>query len=972
MLIGKQSAYAQKNRQADWQQNVNYHIDVTLDDQKHILRGFETMEYVNNSPNNLDSIYIHLWPNAYKNDQTAFARQMLENGDTKFYFSKEESKGYIDSLDFFVNGKSCIWKFDDQHQDIAILLLDKPLKSGEKCKISSPFLVKIPEVFSRLGHEEQTYNITQWYPKPAVYDVNGWHPMPYLNQGEFYSEFGNFEVRITLPKNYIVAATGLLSNQSEEAFRNDKGKNTGVIENTHCKTPLKTVEFKQKNIHDFAWFASKNFGLIKDSITVSEQKVYCYVYSQNQKELNNSNVESIKTAIRYYSENAGVYPYQNVSVVKSELKAGGGMEYPMITICDILTKEVIIHEVGHNWFYGILANNERDFPWMDESINSFFESEAMNSDKKIETKKEKRNNIIDNLNDYSMELLAINAVRQNTSQAVGLQSEKFTDLNYGTMVYGKGALIFKHLRAYLGEELFKKCFTTYYDQWKFRHPLDGDMQAVFEKVSGKDLDWFFRGLIKEDKKIDLKPTSFQILDNGNYKVGIKTTLKGMAAPVSLLHKDQVICSGWTTENEIIFPKDTNTLKITSVVVDHDRIVFDANRKNDALKTKGILRRLNQVSVKLFTRPDNQTARNLYVLPLLGGNIHNGFMFGAGLHNWSYPEKKLEYFLAPLWSFKTQNLNGYANLKYRITPKSLLEHADIGVNHASFAYQPASIYGINSGLHSFFRTRAFIHFKLKPGFARSLRSNVFKIEYNDVHTKVLEKSDQFDLPAQEYGFMRIQYEHTNSRKIDPYSIRCFFESGKFYDQKKLYLKPGLEIIYFKNYMHEKKGFSFRFFTGNLYGDSTHGLFNYRMGYKNGIVDYGMQQVLMGRGAETGIWSRNITPGEDEMKIKGWVANFTKPFIVLNLSSTLPGKIPLRPYADLCLNQDKDNFDNNTFIYTGGVAVYIIQDILEIYFPIVQSKIIEDYSGNKNFGQKICFSLNLNLLEPHNLFKKIKLF
>ena len=353
--------------------------------------------------------------------------------------------------------------FDPENIDIAILTLLKPLKSGESCVITTPFLIKIPKVFSRFGHNGQTYNVTQWYPKPAVYDINGWNPMPYLNQGEFYSEFGDFDVKISLPKNYIVAATGILQNENELQFRKEKGKNTGEIENSYCNTSLKTVQFKQSNIHDFAWFASKNFGILSSQININDNQVEVSVYSQNPLDLIQQNLDAIKIALIYYSENAGNYPYTSASVVKSELKAGGGMEYPMITVCDNLNKEVIIHEVGHNWFYGILGSNERRYPWMDESINSYFESQAMKPADSEKDANNKKQNFLNNINDYSMELLAINAMRKKTDQALGSSSADYTNINYGTMVYGKGSLIFKHLEAYLGKDIFKKCFRTYYE-----------------------------------------------------------------------------------------------------------------------------------------------------------------------------------------------------------------------------------------------------------------------------------------------------------------------------------------------------------------------------------------------------------------------------------------------------------------------------------------------------------------------------
>jgi len=172
-----------------FQQFLNYKIDVTLNDAENTLDGFEIIEYTNNSSDTLQYIWFHLWPNAFKNDQTAFSEQLLKLGRTDFYFTDESKKGYINRLDFKVNNISAVLEDDSLYIDIGKLILPSPLLPGQTIAISTPFHVKIPFNFSRGGYVDKSYQITQWYPKPAVYDKKGWHPMPYLDQGEFYSEF---------------------------------------------------------------------------------------------------------------------------------------------------------------------------------------------------------------------------------------------------------------------------------------------------------------------------------------------------------------------------------------------------------------------------------------------------------------------------------------------------------------------------------------------------------------------------------------------------------------------------------------------------------------------------------------------------------------------------------------------------------------------------------------------------------------
>jgi hypothetical protein len=984
-----QVSFAQKTRQAAWQQTVNYKIEVRLDDKNHMLRGFETFTYINNSPDEINEIYIHLWPNAYKNDQTAFAKQMLENGESSFYFSKEEERGYIDSLDFFINGNPNIWSFDPKHIDIAQIPLTNPLKPHDSVVVSTPFLVKIPKVFSRLGHEGQTYNMTQWYPKPAVYDVNGWNPIPYLNQGEFYSEFGSFDVKITLPKNYIIAATGHLNNKEEIDFRNAKGKKTEEMENTFCTTPEKTIHFTQNNIHDFAWFASKKFGLTSSYVKIGDKTIETFVFSENEKELIYKNLDAIRTALIYYSENAGRYPYEHATVVKSSMKAGGGMEYPMITVCDILSKEVIIHEVGHNWFYGILGSNERRYPWMDESINSYFESQAMNLGVNTASATEKQNGFLDNINDLSMQLLAINEVRNNTDQAVGLHSKDYAAINYGTMVYGKGALIFKHLCAYLGDETFKKCFNTYFNTWQYRHPLPDDMKAVFEEVSGKNLDWFFNGVINGDEVPDFKFKSVSKDASGNKILSVKKgNFLSWPVPVGVMNGSDKETTVWVEpgSNTVSVPATYN--KATLFMIDPDDVVFESNRKNNGFRTKGIFKKYNNPGFKIGMRPDNKLARDMYYMPLIGYNIHNGFLAGLAFHNWSLPERKFSYIIAPMWGFKTSTLTGYANVNYKMTFKKVFQSVDMGVKNAAFGYSPIGIEPYN-----FFRTNGYLNFCLNPKSLRSTKSNNILLEYTNVAARWMKKLSNtedsilgktyyaINTAPIDYNYARLTFKHQNKRLINPYSINLSIENGGYKGGDR-YWKPGLEINYTQTYKKEKKGFSIRAFAGTFIGSTggNFGLFKYRLGSKNGQYDYGMEEPLMGRGATSGLWSHNIVGGGDKMKLNGTLGNFTKAFATVSLTSTLPGKIPFQPYVDLCYMQDDILLNSSNkyehFIYSGGISLVLIPQIFEVHFPLVQSQVISDVqklSSNINtFGKRICFTLVISEFEPHKLFKRIKLF
>ena len=334
--------------QTYFQQEVNYKIEVTLDDVTHEIDAFEEIEYHNNSHTVLDTLYFHLWPNAYKNTSTALAKQLLKDGQTNFQYAEDNDRGFIDKLNFKVNEEKVAWEYWKGQEDIAILILNQPLNPGSSIRISTPFHVKIPlGVYSRLGHLGESYQMTQWYPKPAVFDANGWNPINYLSQGEFYSEFGSYDVSITLPKNYVVGATGDLQNENEVAWLDSLALVGSQKYNTEAYTTvleqeprievqfstertnkindfpesaiaLKTIRFKQSKVHDFAWFADKRFNVLSGEVALPNtgKKVKTWaMFTDRYEDYWKNAIEYLNDGLFYYSKWNGDYPYEQCTAV---------------------------------------------------------------------------------------------------------------------------------------------------------------------------------------------------------------------------------------------------------------------------------------------------------------------------------------------------------------------------------------------------------------------------------------------------------------------------------------------------------------------------------------------------------------------------------------------------------------------------------------------------------------------------------
>ncbi len=503
-----------------WQQQVRYDIKAELNDTHKTISAFETIVYTNHSPSKLNYIWFHLWPNAYKNESTALLQQ-IKNDPERAKKAENFGTGYIDSLDFKINGLSAKTEAHEnpQYIDVVKLLLNQPLLPGDSITITTPFKVLLPPYFSRSGYADGEFMACQWYPKPAVFDKNGWHAFPYLDMGEFYSEYGNYSVSITVPSSYIVGATGALQTTDELAaykkvgqknISNRKGKPSTYIPIT--KEPTKTLHYVAENVPDFAWFSSKDFIIQYDTAQLPGGKIIdaFSFYHNKKKTIWNNSIDYIKDAVKAYSRWIGDYEYPTVQVVEGPANnSSGGMEYPMITLITSPDAKVesldavIAHEIGHNWFMSMLGSNERAHTWMDEGLNTYYQF-------RYEAEKYRTNSIFGNQLPADLKKLPVdeflgiiyNAIDKSIpmKSAMDIPADKFpTSEEYGLTSYVKAALWMYLLESVVGTEKIDIAMKHYFTQWKHKHPQPEDMRAAFEEALNADLKKFFELTKKEGK-----------------------------------------------------------------------------------------------------------------------------------------------------------------------------------------------------------------------------------------------------------------------------------------------------------------------------------------------------------------------------------------------------------------------------------------------------------------------------------------
>lgn len=914
-----------------WQQQVNHTIDVTLNEKNRTLDGFSRIEYINRSPDTLRYIWFHVWPNAYKNDRTAFSDQMLENDKTRFYFSDAGEKGYINRLDFKVNGKVAETTDHPQHIDIIRLELPDPLAPGATALITTPFHVKLPYNVSRGGYVGETFQATQWYPKPAVYDSKGWHPMPYLDQGEFYSEFGNYEVSISVPDNYVIAATGTLQDDSEKewllARRNfdwtpvsHKEKNkygqVKTIRNLYppASANFKTLHFSQKNVHDFAWFADKRFIVEQDSCvlpsgrTITVSTYYLPSSKKNWKEA----LAYAKSGVRFYSREIGDYPYNEVSVVEGPISAGGGMEYPGITV--IATgpsgkdlDEVIAHEIGHNWFYSSLASNERDYPWLDEGFNSYYERLYI---------KEKYGRSSGGL--IASDLL-LDKMFRRTDQPINTPSADLGTLNYGLIAYGKTADWLKYLDTTLPAGILNQAMQAYYKEWQHKHPAPEAFRRILDSVSRQHNN-----------------SNFALLNQKGFLPGQKR--KGL----------------------------TPVFAFTG-----DALTGEAGHRN-----------------------------LLMIAPAVGFNSYDKFMIGAIATNYLRSNNRLRFFVAPMYATGSKKIAGTGTVNYSFFPDHIFRQVQIGVNGAMFRMDQYNdpegpktrlgfrkivpfaklVFKEKSERSPFYRYIQFKSFLINEEALQFYRDTVI----NGADTTLV---NRYRVGDDNRVLNQLKFVIENNRKLYPYKGELQIE------QAKDFVRAAFTGNYFFNYP-KHGGLQVRVFAGKFFyrGAATFtkqfatDRYHLNMTGANGYEDYTYSDYFIGRNKFEGFASQQIMVRDGGFKVRtdllaNKVGKTDDWLAAINLHSTvLPFPFPVRIFADIGTYAGAWDRNANTdrFLFDAGLQLSILKETINIYVPLVYSRVYKDYiqstvsakKGLPRLAKTISFSIDISNFSPRKIQRELE--
>ena len=595
--MGLTSLYSQNNFEY-WQQHVDYTMVVKMDVNTFNYGGTQKLIYTNNSPDELDQVFYHLFYNAFQPGSEMDVRSItIADADSRVgdRISKlqKDDFGFLNIVSLTQNKVPLKYTVAGTVLEVQ---LNNPIKSGESATFEMTFEGQVPPVIRRAGknsREGVALSMAQWYPKMAEYDFEGWHADPYISR-EFHGVWGNFDVKLTLDKNYTVGGTGYLQNL------NEIGHGYGIKE-TKNESDLLTWHFVAPNVHDFTWAADPNF--IHDTLQVPDGPMLHFLYKKSLKRKYKKHWKDLQTPaseiIQYYSKNIGKYPYEQYSIIQG---GDGGMEYGM---CTLITGErsfesllgVTAHEIGHTWFQFLMASNESKHPWLDEGFAEYTCTLIENTILGVETSEPMKRHF------YRYFKLALSGKEQPMST----HADRYVyNSSYSVSTYSKGALVLAQLRYIIGEDNFWKTLKKYFKDWAFKHPTPNDFIRCAEKTSELELEWFLTDWTQTTNTIDYgvknavglegqtvitleriglmpMPVEVQVLMKDGQKKEYYIPLQMMRGERPL-RKGETLLEDWAwAYPEYRFSVEVNPAMIESISIDVNKETADINKENNQLK-----------------------------------------------------------------------------------------------------------------------------------------------------------------------------------------------------------------------------------------------------------------------------------------------------------------------------------------------------------------------------------------------------
>jgi hypothetical protein len=592
----------------NWQQRIKYTMRVDVDEVANRITGTQQITYTNNSPDTLRRIFMHLYWNAFRPgtamDEHSRGTEKLVVGrtakgedvvdyDRRFQMRIADmtpaEQGWCHVTDVRVGGKPLAFT---EYESILEIKLDKPLLPKQTLAFATSFNAQVPKMCRRSGRDSKQnirYSIAQWYPKVAEYDAQGWNADDYVAR-EFYGVWGDYDVSITINKDYKLGGTGLLQNAAAIGWGYDKPD----TELKPIATAKRTWRFVGNNIHDFAWAADPDYKHIVKSVSGNRQ---LHIIFKSNADKWSAIADSAAMVMPFLEKTYGAYAYPQYSFIEA---GGGATEYPMCTLMNTASYGTAVHEWCHSWYQMMLGTNENLYGWMDEGFTSYAEDRAL-----AWVRKRSENPYADAFRSYA------SLANSKFNEPMSTHANFFaTNYAYNQNSYNKGEVFLAQLGYIIGQQALDATLLAYYRQWAFRHPTPVDFVRVAEKQSGMQLMWYKNYFTETIKTIDYGIDSIWGTGSTSYvrikRIGempmpldVEVALK--KAPAQMHHVPTTLTFGqkpWPdslsvkryapqrwTNTTVVVSIDAKLADLQSITIDPMGLMADVDRKNNRVEIR---------------------------------------------------------------------------------------------------------------------------------------------------------------------------------------------------------------------------------------------------------------------------------------------------------------------------------------------------------------------------------------------------
>jgi hypothetical protein len=925
-------------------QEVHYAIAAKLDTTWHSMEVQMEMKYINHSRDTLHEIYFHLWANAYRDRSTTFAGELFKRGETHFYFSAEEDRGGYKRIRV-KKGRPSLSLNPTENPDIGHLPLGQQLLPGDTLNLDFSYTLRIPLSFSRLGRTADSYQLTQWYPKPAVYKNGDWVTFPYADQGEFFSEFGRFEVELDAPADFLVAATGrpdpavekrlvevAQSQQYFAAYRDSLQPSEKRLKWT----------YQAERVHDFALFLDRNFRVDHEVQALDggrEVDVWAF-YTPRQAKLWKNATQYLARALVFFSDEIGTYPYPQFTAVEGALSSGAGMEYPMITVIGESDgarelDRVLAHELGHNWWYGILASNERAEPWIDEGLTSLYEKLYM--EKQYATPTLTLDRYWKEKNWTFEDAICSHQYRQKRWQSPGNSSETFRPINYFLAHYHWAPKTFMHLRYYLGADRFRAAIWRFYKKYAFSH-INGELLRQFlENAWGEDLDWLFLQGVDQGKLPDYELLP-PIYEGDSLSFEIRNA-SPVAAPLSIgfFTLDSLHIMDWMPgftgrrTARLRVPKSAEAL-----VINPQKNLIESDFSDNIQPIVNSTFPFRKWKIGLLTGSKSEHRKSIFLSPTLRYTTYDHLSIGLLIHNLSIPNSSFQFYATPTINPLSGAFSSTTRLRYSVpllreTYKSI--HLQFGVDGRYLPYDEA-----DESTLRYFRWSPYLQWDYELSRYRH------RLEIRTHHIQLDEARPMPSL-GDNYVLPELYYQGQWSHPLRRYR----WESWTTFlpDHIRLGGKFSFRQAYREN----------AYVSARIYGgwipknhESVPREARLQAGRFSGVDDFRFAESWIGRSAPAGRGLAGLQSSQREGTLK---SPFRPDFDISFLSTAefridAPWKwLPLAIYADLGYVRGTDVYSgerlDESWLFSPGLSLSFFDRGLEIHLPLgfLDSELIEQH-------------------------------